>query len=67
MLNPFGVLLLLILLPLPFWIVYDMFFRKRTLYDFWKKIESVLSKKWILVGLFIIFLSNWFWNIYKGL
>jgi hypothetical protein len=67
LLNPIGILLFFILLILPFWIIWDVFSRKTTLYNFWQKMENTFSKKWALILLFILFLSNWIWNIYKDL
>jgi len=65
--NPFGILIMLILIISPAWIIYDLLFRKKSLYNFYIHSEQFVSRKWIAIpAIFLVFL-NWIWNIYKGL
>ena len=38
--NPLGIIVFIIMLLLPFWILADLFTKKTTLFDFYKKTES---------------------------
>lgn len=66
-LNPFGIIILLILLVLPVWISYDLISRKSTLYHFYNRTEHFLQRKWIAISAILLVLLNWVWNIAKGL
>lgn len=66
-LNPLGVIVLLIMIITPLWIISDYFFKKESLYFFYKKIEETLSKKRVAIPAVMVILLNWIWNIYKGL
>jgi len=65
-LNPLGFLLLFTLLITPFWLLFDAFFKKETLYLFYKKSELTIRKKQYAIPLIAVVLGNWVWNIYKG-
>ena len=66
-LNPLGVIVLIIMIITPLWIISDYFFKKESLYFFYKKIEETLSKKRVAIPAIMVILLNWIWNIYKGL
>lgn len=65
--NPLGVLVSLVLLVFPFWILYDLFFRKKTLYQMYVIFENFLKKPYFYIPFLVLLLLNWIWNIYKGL
>ena len=65
--NPIGLLIFSIMLTLPFWIVYDLLAKKTSLLKFYKKMEAIMNKKIFFVPFIILVLSNWIWNICKGL
>jgi hypothetical protein len=65
--NPFGFLLAALMLITPFWIIFDLITRRKTLLDSYRQIESVLRKRFVAVPLILLVLINWIWNISKGL
>jgi hypothetical protein len=65
--NPIGLLLVIIIIASPIWIIFDFAFKKNTLFLFYKKIETILSQKRIAIPAILLILTNWIWNIYKGL
>jgi len=65
--NPFGILIMIILIAFPFWIGYDLAFRKNSLYNFYIQSEQFIRKKWIAIAAIFLVLLNWIWNINKGL
>lgn len=67
LINPFGVIVALIMFIVPFWILYDYLLKKETFYTFYLKAESIIRIKKIGVFLISLVLLNWIWNIYKQL
>lgn len=65
--NPFGILVSILMLVLPFWIVYDVITHKDTFYTNYKKTETILKTRWLAIMLIVLVLLNWIWNIKKGL
>lgn len=65
--NPLGIIVFIIMLILPFWILTDLFTKKTTLFDFYKKTEIWLRKPKIAIPLILLVLINWIWNITKQL
>ncbi len=65
--NPFGLAVAVIMFVLPFWIVSDRIFKKITLFDFYKRSESFIAKRWIAIIMALLVMLNWIWNIQKGL
>lgn len=65
--NPFGFIIVLVLLILPPWLIADGFRKSTSLYLVYQKSESYLRKRAVFIPLIIITLLNWAWNIYKGL
>lgn len=65
--NPIGLLLVFIMIASPIWIAYDLVSRKETLLNFYKKTESYLKQKRIAIPVILLIITNWIWNIYKGL
>lgn len=67
LINPFGILVALIMIIAPIWIGIDYIQKKDTFFQFYKKSEQFISRKWIAVFLVILVVLNWYWNIKKGL
>jgi Protein of unknown function (DUF2752) len=67
LINPLGLLMAALMVILPVWIVYDLAFKKSSLYNSYRKFEAVLKIKWIAILLAILIILNWIWNIQKGL
>ena len=65
--NPFGIILMTILIVSPFWISYDVVSRKETLLKAYIKTELILKRKWIVLPAILLVMLNWIWNISKGL
>jgi hypothetical protein len=65
--NPFGYILILILIILPLWLSYDYFKQKNTFFRFYTRTETFLQQKKTAIPAILLVLVNWFWNIYKGL
>ena len=66
-LNPFGIIVSLIMIIAPIWIVLDLLRRKNSFFDFYHFIESIIRKRNIAIFLIILVLLNWIWNIHKHL
>jgi hypothetical protein len=65
--NPIGILLVLIMIIVPIWIIYDYFTNKETLLKAYLKTETILKNKKIALPLIMMVMINWIWNIIKGL
>lgn len=65
--NPLGIIALIYLLILPFWLLTDLVLVKRTLPAFYLKAEKIVRKKYVASLLILLVLANWIWNIYKGI
>jgi hypothetical protein len=66
-LNPFGILVAIIMTIFPIWILMDIFLKKETFYFWYKKTETTIRKPWLALILILLVLLNWIWNIYKHL
>ena len=67
LLNPFGIIVALIMLICPIWIIYDYLSKKDSFYKFYRKSEVILRRKKVYIPLLILVLLNWIWNINKNL
>lgn len=67
MLNPIGFILMFFLLLTPGWILLDVTGNKSSLYNFFRKGEQFLQRKWVASIAILIVFANWIWNICKGL
>jgi len=65
--NPFGLILVTVLVASPLWIIYDLSMKRSTLFKLYISAEQVLNRKWIAIPAILLVLVNWIWNIYKGL
>jgi hypothetical protein len=67
LMNPFGIIVALLMLTVPLWIVKDIVLKKETFYFWYKKAEGTIKKPWLASILILLVLLNWIWNIYKHL
>jgi hypothetical protein len=65
--NPFGYIIAIIMLLTPLWITFDIVFKRKTFFEFYKKIESYLKRPQFAIPLILLVIINWIWNITKGL
>jgi hypothetical protein len=67
LINPLGVLLLIIMVISPLWIIRDLFKNESTMLSAYQKAEMIFRKKTIAIPFVLLIICNWVWNIYKGL
>ncbi len=65
--NPFGILIALLMLIVPVWIIADLVTKRKTLFDYYRQAERLMKKPRIAFPLLFLVLVNWIWNITKGL
>ena len=65
--NPFGLIIISILILAPLWILYDIVLHKDSFLQIYNRTEIFLERKWIAIILILLVIMNWIWNIYKGL
>lgn len=65
--NPFGLIIMAILILAPIWMVTDLLLKQDSLFRFFNQAELFLRRKWIAIPAVFLVLLNWIWNIYKGL
>lgn len=65
--NPFGLIIMAILIVAPIWMIADLLLKQDSLYRFYHRTELFLKRKWIAIPAILLVLLNWIWNIYKGL
>lgn len=66
-LNPIGVIVAIIMLLSPIWIIADITTGRKTLLDFYRKIEIFVKKPQYAIPLVLLVIVNWIWNITKGI
>ena len=64
--NPLGIIVLLFMLIIPLWLLYDVTFGKDGLFRAYKYAERILRTRWSIPLIFLLIL-NWIWCINKGL
>lgn len=67
LLNPFGMIVAVIMTVFPLWVLIDIVLKKDTFFRWYKKTEATIRKPWLAVILISLVLLNWIWNIYKHL
>lgn len=65
--NPLGFVLVAILIVSPIWIAIDLILKKKSLYSFYGNMERFFRNRWVAILSIILILTNWIWNIQKGL
>lgn len=63
--NPFGILVIAIMVICPPWISFDWIRGRDSFYRFFHSAQQVLRRKQVAIPAAILVLSNWIWNIYK--
>lgn len=65
LINPYGFVVLTILVLFPFWMGYDKLFSRNSFFNFYNKAEIYISKRSVMIPLILLGLINWAWNIIK--
>lgn len=65
--NPLGIVVATLLIVAPLWILFDVLFKKKSAYLFYRKAEQFLQRRIVYVPLAMLMLMNWIWNIAKEL
>ena len=65
MINPFGILAIVLLITLPPWVMYDLIKRRESFYRFYKRAELFVQQKYVASALIMVVIANWVWNIMK--
>jgi len=65
--NPLGYIIAIIMFLTPIWIAIDITTKRKTLFEFYKKIETYLKRPQYGIPLILLIIINWIWNITKGL
>lgn len=65
--NPFGIIIVSVLLIGPLWVFFDILLRRDSFYQFYVRAEIFLRRKWIAIPAILLVLLNWIWNLIKGL
>lgn len=65
--NPFGLIILAIMVISPLWMAYDLVSKRNTFFNAYQHAERLLRIKWVTVTGIILVLTNWIWNISKGI
>lgn len=65
--NPLGYIVAIIMVLIPIWILIDIAIKKKTLFEFYQKMETYLIKPKVAIPLIGLVIINWIWNITKGL
>ncbi|NNT70891.1 DUF2752 domain-containing protein [Flavobacterium sp. IMCC34852] len=66
-LNPFGIIVAVIMTVFPIWVLTDIVLKKETFFLAYKRAEAIMRKPWIAIVLILLVLLNWIWNLYKNL
>ena len=67
LLNPFGIIVAVIMTVFPMWVLADIVLKKETFFLAYQKTEAIIRKPWIAIVLILLVLLNWIWNLYKNL
>jgi hypothetical protein len=66
LLNPLGIVAFMGMVVFPFWILYDYWNGKKTLWTYYLQFLSFFQNKKFSFFIIVLVLLNWFWNIQKG-
>jgi hypothetical protein len=66
LINPFGYIVITIMIVAPIWILRDWFLSSASFFTFYKKIESSFKRPFLVWLLGFLVVVNWIWNFYKG-
>lgn len=65
MYNPIGIILAVLIVFTPFWLLYDIIFKRDSLLNFYNKFEIFITGKKIMIIAITLVIANWIWNIFK--
>jgi len=60
--NPLGFPGLMMVLAIPVWILYDLFFQGNSFYRFFVHVETLLKRKVIAIPLIALIVGIWIWK-----
>ena len=66
-LNPLGFLILPLLVIIPLWVVADLLLGRQTCWLAYQNLEQIFRKKPVALAAILLIVTNWIWNISKGL
>jgi hypothetical protein len=66
-LNPFGYIIFIFLTIAPIWIFLDYLLKRESLFNVFQLIQHKFQKRAYQLVFILIILSNWIWNIGKGI
>jgi hypothetical protein len=66
-LNPLGIIAFVVMIVSPFWLLYDYYNSKRTLWTVYLQFLSFFQNKIFSIVVIVLVLLNWIWNIQKGI
>ena len=64
--NPIGYLLFILLIIIPWWLMYDVLLKRDSLHQLYKRLEQMMVKPLVLWPGVMLVVANWIWNIIKG-
>jgi len=67
LLNPLGVLVVISLVAIPVWLLNDSLQKSDSLYRWYSKSENFLRRPLVLFFVTTAMISNWIWNLMKGI
>jgi len=67
LLNPLGIIAFIVMIVSPFWLLYDYYNSKRTLWTIYLQLLSFFQNKKFSTVVIVLVLLNWIWNIQKGI
>ena len=68
LINPFGLLMMAVLIIFPGWIIADLLRNSDSFFRFYRRFEMIFQqRRWISIPAVLLVVVNWIWNISKGL
>lgn len=65
LMNPFGILIALIMVVSPLWLAVDLFSSGDSLWVMYNRTEKFFRRRWVAIASVSLVMMNWIWNIYK--
>ena len=63
MLNPFGIIVSILMAVVPLWVAADVATGRATLLCTYRRVEQAVGKFWLPLALLVV--ANWVWNFIK--
>lgn len=67
MTNPFSYIVMLLMILIPVWILFDLLFKSNSFLKTYFYMDLRLKEPKIIIPIFIAIIINWIWNLSKGL